>query len=139
VHRPVRGVIDLVLEDRDGPDTVAPELQSELRRVEQQVRWANQKADALAGLLGQQSRRVTRLLVLRNSVGLGRRIQNGEPGGPPFRVPGRSPGEGEEKLRATDLFCSLHRSEGAGPVSLLMGTSSPLRRRGACAGPPLDP
>ena len=67
VYRPVRGVIDLVLEDRREPDTVATELQSQLRRGEQQVRWANQKADALAALPDQQGRRVSRLLVLRNT------------------------------------------------------------------------
>lgn len=67
VYRPVRGVIDLVLEDRREPDTVATELQSQLRRAEQQVRWSNQKADALAALPHQQDRRVSRLLVLRNT------------------------------------------------------------------------
>jgi transcriptional regulator with XRE-family HTH domain len=50
VYRPVRGVIDVLLHDRTGPDTVATEAHSLLRRVEQQVRWANQKADALAAL-----------------------------------------------------------------------------------------
>jgi hypothetical protein len=67
IVRPVRGVIDLVLEARDTPDTVATEFQSQLRRVEQQIRWANQKADALASLPDQLGRRVSRLLVLRNT------------------------------------------------------------------------
>ena len=48
VYRPVHGVIDLVLEERDGTTTVATELHSQVRRVEQQVRWQMQKADALA-------------------------------------------------------------------------------------------
>jgi hypothetical protein len=60
-------VIDTVLEHRQRPDTVATELQSQLRRVEQQVRWAGQKADALAELPAQAGRRVSRLLVLRNT------------------------------------------------------------------------
>ena len=67
VYKPVRGVIDTVLEHRTHPDTVATELQSQLRRVEQQVRWAGQKADALAELPAQNGRRVSRLLVLRNT------------------------------------------------------------------------
>ncbi|HYO42692.1 MAG TPA: helix-turn-helix transcriptional regulator [Candidatus Limnocylindrales bacterium] len=67
VYRPVRGVIDLVLEHRREPDTIATELQSQLRRAEQQVRWSNQKADALAALPDQRGRRVSRLLILRNS------------------------------------------------------------------------
>ena len=67
MYRPVRGVIDLVLEDHREPATVATELQSQLRGAEQQVRWANQKADALAALPAQAGRRVTRLLVVRNT------------------------------------------------------------------------
>jgi transcriptional regulator with XRE-family HTH domain len=47
VYRPVRGVIDLVLHEPAGPVVVAAEIQSELRRLEQLVRWANQKRDAL--------------------------------------------------------------------------------------------
>jgi len=67
VYRPVRGVIDLVLTDRDGPDTVATELQSQLRRVEQQIRWSQEKAGALGALPEQERRRVGRLLVVRNT------------------------------------------------------------------------
>jgi transcriptional regulator with XRE-family HTH domain len=48
VYRPVRGVIDAVLEDPSEPVLVATEAQSELRRIEQQVRWSQAKADALA-------------------------------------------------------------------------------------------
>jgi transcriptional regulator with XRE-family HTH domain len=48
VFRPVRGVIDIVLDDPDAALVVAGEAQSELRRIEQQVRWSNAKADALA-------------------------------------------------------------------------------------------
>ena len=48
VHRPVRGVIDLVLHDPDEPTLIAAEAQSELRRIEQQIRWSRAKAEALA-------------------------------------------------------------------------------------------
>src|SRR5262249_10708924 len=50
VYRPVRGVIDLVLEDRTRRVAVATEAHSELRRIEQQLRWAAAKADALAAI-----------------------------------------------------------------------------------------
>jgi transcriptional regulator with XRE-family HTH domain len=68
VYRPIRGVIDLVLEDRPARVLVATELQSQLRRVEQQVRWATQKADALAALPEHAAAAVDRLLVLRNTA-----------------------------------------------------------------------
>jgi transcriptional regulator with XRE-family HTH domain len=47
VHRPVRGVIDAVLGHPAGRDVVAVECQSELRRLEQQIRWALAKSEAL--------------------------------------------------------------------------------------------
>ena len=46
VHRPARGTIDLVL-SRGGSPVVASEFHSELRRVEQQLRWAMDKAESL--------------------------------------------------------------------------------------------
>ena len=67
VYRPVHGVIDLVLEERAGTATVATELHSQVRRVEQQIRWQMQKADALALQPDQQGRPISRLLVLRNT------------------------------------------------------------------------
>jgi transcriptional regulator with XRE-family HTH domain len=67
VYRPVHGVIDLVLEERDGSTTIETELHSQLRRLEQQIRWQMQKADGLAALPEHQGRRVDRLLVLRNT------------------------------------------------------------------------
>ena len=67
VYRPVHGVIDLVLEERTGDATVATELHSQVRRVEQQIRWQVQKADALASQADQQGRSISRLLVLRNT------------------------------------------------------------------------
>lgn len=52
VYRPVRGVIDVVLQDRETSDLVAGEGHGELRSVEQQLRWAGQKADALPSATG---------------------------------------------------------------------------------------
>jgi transcriptional regulator with XRE-family HTH domain len=46
VWRPARGVIDLVLV-RQGEIVVATEVQSELRRLEQQIRWGREKAESL--------------------------------------------------------------------------------------------
>lgn len=74
VYRPVRGVIDLVLDEPEQGVLIASEAQSELRRLEQQVRWATAKADALAaggsselaGVVTQ--RRVSRLLLLRSTT-----------------------------------------------------------------------
>ena len=63
VYRPVRGVIDLVLNHRVRSLALAAEAHSELRRVEQQLRWATAKADALAAI--DPTRSVSRLLLLR--------------------------------------------------------------------------
>ena len=67
VYRPVRGVIDVVLEERGGITTLETEFSSQMRRVEQQVRWQGQKADALALLPDQAGRAVSRLLIVRNT------------------------------------------------------------------------
>jgi hypothetical protein len=67
VWRSVRGVIDLVLHDQTQPVSIATEVHSQIRRAEQQIRWANEKADALAALPEMAGRQVARLLVLRNS------------------------------------------------------------------------
>ena len=65
VIRPVRGVIDLVLEPEDHPEPlIAVEAQSDMRRLEQQLRWSQAKADALATA---RSRPVSRLLLLRST------------------------------------------------------------------------
>lgn len=71
VYRPVRGSIDLVL-DAIAEPLVACEAQSDLRRIEQQVRWSLAKADALAGARrgdgeGTPARSVGRLLLLRST------------------------------------------------------------------------
>jgi HTH-type transcriptional regulator/antitoxin HipB len=67
VYRPIHGVIDAVLEDRHGATTIETELHSQVHRIEQQVRWQGQKADALALLPDHEGRVVSRLLVLRNT------------------------------------------------------------------------
>lgn len=65
VTRPVRGVIDLVLEPAGSLEPlVAVEAQSDLRRLEQQVRWAHAKSEALAGA---RERTVSSLLLLRST------------------------------------------------------------------------
>lgn len=73
ITRPSRGVIDIVLADRFGSVTVAAEVQSQIRRLEEQLRWAAEKADGLAQRLvldghGPADSRVSRLLVLRSTV-----------------------------------------------------------------------
>ncbi len=72
VYRPVRGVIDLVLQDRETGDLVAAEAHSALHAVERQLRWAGQKADALPSARGwpwsdrSEPPRIGRLLILRS-------------------------------------------------------------------------
>ena len=71
VYRPVRGVIDLVIHDPIALALGATEVQSELRRVEQQFRWSHEKADALPSSTLWRSLEappsVDRVLVLRNT------------------------------------------------------------------------
>ena len=73
VWRPVRGVIDVALA-RPGEVVVATEIHSEVRRLEQQLRWAAQKAESLPScdawsMLsgGDAATPVSRLLVLRST------------------------------------------------------------------------
>ena len=70
VEEPVAGVIDAVLLRDDGME-IACEAHSQLRRIEQQIRWASVKAAALAGTLpdGRPARGVSRLLLLRATAG----------------------------------------------------------------------
>jgi transcriptional regulator with XRE-family HTH domain len=73
VTKPARGVIDLVLKDRSGPVVIAAEAQSELRRLEQQIRWSNEKADGLEQRLAAEGVAetrpiVSRMLILRSTV-----------------------------------------------------------------------
>lgn len=66
VRNPVHGVIDAVLHDLAASLAIATEVQSDLRRLEQQIRWSREKADALATLL--PGTHVSQLLVLRSTV-----------------------------------------------------------------------
>lgn len=76
VDGPSRGVVDAALIEGSGTDLargVAAEFQSQLRRVEQQIRWNNEKADGLAARLIREGRlghgaAASRLLVLRSTT-----------------------------------------------------------------------
>lgn len=72
ITQPSRGVIDLVLTDRASQFVIACEVQSELRRLEQQIRWGTEKADGLAQRLVRDGQgpgmTVSRLLVLRSTA-----------------------------------------------------------------------
>jgi transcriptional regulator with XRE-family HTH domain len=73
VRRPARGVIDVVLDDRTRPLLVAGELQSQLRRLEQQIRWHREKelslpsADLWPFAAAAGAPATSRLLVLRST------------------------------------------------------------------------
>jgi transcriptional regulator with XRE-family HTH domain len=74
VRHPVRGWIDVVLVERQGPDVIATEVESTIRRLEQQLRWAAAKRDALPsasdwpfGAGG--APRLSNLLVVRSTAG----------------------------------------------------------------------
>jgi DNA-binding transcriptional regulator YdaS (Cro superfamily) len=79
VRTPARGAIDVVLADSTDHGLIATEVQSQLRRAEQAVRWANEKAAALTSTDlyrmataavddGDGSRpAISRLLVLRST------------------------------------------------------------------------
>ena len=60
-----RGVADLVLTDRSRPILVIGEAQSEFRRIEQQLRWIAEKADAFTSEA--RGTPVSRLLILRST------------------------------------------------------------------------
>ena len=71
VSRPARGVIDVVHERRDAGLLIATEAYSELRRLEQQIRWTAEKAASLASsdLVGAGPEPATsRLLILRSTA-----------------------------------------------------------------------
>ncbi len=73
ITRPIHGVIDLTLTDRSSPTVIAAEAQSELRRLEQQIRWGSEKAAGLAQKLADENPAaegiaVSRLLILRSTV-----------------------------------------------------------------------
>lgn len=70
VATPSRGVVDVVLDDSLSRTTVVGEAQSEFRRLEQQIRWLAEKADAIREALrtsGAPERLVSKLLVVRST------------------------------------------------------------------------
>lgn len=71
VYRPARGVIDLVLERMNAGLFVAAEAHSELRRLEQEIRWAADKARSLGSSAlptpGSEPE-VSTLLILRSTA-----------------------------------------------------------------------
>ncbi len=77
VLRPARGVIDFVLAEQRPPRLVATEIHSEIRRLEQQVRWHREKELSLPSSTLWQAPGparpepgTSRLLVLRSSASL---------------------------------------------------------------------
>lgn len=81
VQRPVRGFIDVVFDSRALATIVATEVESRIDRLEQQIRWAQDKAAALPSAAMwsyvRGDRSVSRLLVLRSTAAnreLGRRF-----------------------------------------------------------------
>jgi transcriptional regulator with XRE-family HTH domain len=76
VSRPASGVIDLVLGDRKERLLVASELQGQLRRLEQQVRWHRAKEQSLPSselwqfAAAEGPPATSRLLVLRSTTDL---------------------------------------------------------------------
>jgi transcriptional regulator with XRE-family HTH domain len=72
VFRPARGFIDLVLDRSHPPDVIATEVQTRLDRLEQLIRWSQEKARSLpssnlwASVPGDPA--VARLLVLRSTA-----------------------------------------------------------------------
>ena len=69
MHVPVTGVIDAVLSRADGLQ-VACEAHSQLRRIEQQIRWASAKEDALSSAASEAGRSaiVSQVLLLRDTA-----------------------------------------------------------------------
>lgn len=72
VRRPSRGWIDVALLDERAGVLVAVEIQSELRRLEQLIRWSDEKAVSLPswegwGRLASGSPTISKLLVIRET------------------------------------------------------------------------
>ena len=71
VHRPARGVIDIVAHDQAAGIVVATEVQSELRRLEQQLRWSREEAESIRSSdfwrFTEGEPRVDQMLVLRST------------------------------------------------------------------------
>jgi transcriptional regulator with XRE-family HTH domain len=69
VRQPARGWIDLVLHDPGERRVLAVEVESDLRRIEQQVRWAQMKAESLPSWdrWPVEGAEISRLLVVRRT------------------------------------------------------------------------
>src|SRR5919108_4776489 len=73
VHRPARGVIDLVLHEPGLRLVIGAEVESDLRRLEQEVRWAAQKAESLPSsdlwrFGPDEQPSISRMLLVRSTV-----------------------------------------------------------------------
>ena len=71
INAPTRGVIDVVLHDCASAIAIAVEVQSDIRRLEQQIRWSHEKALGLRSremYTSGTERPVSQLLVLRSTV-----------------------------------------------------------------------
>lgn len=69
VRQPARGWIDVVLADASERRIVAVEIESDIRRIEQQVRWTQMKADSLPSWAGWplEGAEISRLLIVRRT------------------------------------------------------------------------
>lgn len=71
VYRPARGFIDIVFDEPTLSIAIATEIQSRIDRLEQQVRWAQDKAQSLPSAdmwrFLQEGLSISRLLVLRST------------------------------------------------------------------------
>jgi transcriptional regulator with XRE-family HTH domain len=70
VYRPARGRVDVVLHDPQAAEIVATEVQSQVRRLEQQLGWARMKAESLPSAdlwRFTENPAVRQLLVLRST------------------------------------------------------------------------
>jgi transcriptional regulator with XRE-family HTH domain len=122
VRRPARGWIDVGLHDPRAAVFVAAEIQSELRRVEQLIRWSEEKVQALPSWegwahLGAMTS-VSKLLVVRETPCHSDR-RPGAPANDRRRLSGRP----ARRARRTDRELGLARFRGA------LGRSSPARDR----------
>ena len=115
VYRPVRGVIDVVLHETLPTVVIAAEAQSELRRIEQLIRWSHEKSDALpsasfwSGAIGHADKHVDRLLLIR-STHTNRRV-----------VAGLVETLGHEyPARAQDAYAALTTADASWPGSAIV-------------------
>jgi hypothetical protein len=71
VYRPARGVTDIVAHDQAAGIVIATEVQSEMRRLEQQLRWSHEKAESLASSdfwrFVERTPKIDQVLILRST------------------------------------------------------------------------